>query len=74
MFDKEVIPIVTNHKHFGLNISSDLTFRMHVKEIPRKANAALGPLYPIAALIRRHILKQIYVAYVRPIFDFSDVV
>ena len=45
-----------------------------MQDITKKANAAIGPLYPIAAFIPRHILKQIYVTYVRPIFDYSDVV
>ena len=33
MFDKEVIPFVTNNKHLYINISSDLTFHMHVKRL-----------------------------------------
>ena len=59
-FGSDCIPIVTNHKHLGLNISSDLKFHFHVKEIIRKANAALAPLYPVAAHIPRLTLKQIY--------------
>ena len=73
-FGNEPIPIEVNHKHLGLNISSDLRFHFHVKEIIKKANVALSPLYPVAAYIPRHVLNQIYITYVRPIFDYADVV
>ena len=73
-FGGDSIPIVTNHKHLGLNISNDLKFHFHVKETIRKANAALAPIYPVAAHIPRQTLKQIYLTYVRPIFDYADVV
>ena len=73
-FGSDSIPIVTNHKHLGLNISSDLRFHCHTKEIIKKANAALAPLYPVAAHLPKQTLKQIYVNYIRPIFDYADVV
>ena len=73
-FGSDSIPIVTNHKHLGLNISSDLRFHCHTKEIIKKANAALAPLYPVAAHLPKQTLKQIYINYIRPIFDYADVV
>ena len=73
-FENEVIPNVVNHKHLGLNISNDLRFHFHVQEIIKKANTAMGPLYPIAKHIPRHILQHIYTTYIRPIFDYGDAV
>ena len=72
-FGNDPIPTVSNNKHLGLNISKDLRFHIHIKEVIRKANAALAPLYPVARYIPRQILNQIYLTYVRPIIDYADV-
>ena len=55
-------------------MSSNLRFHVHTKHLARKANAALGPLYAVEANIPRQTLKRLYVTYVRPIFDYADVV
>ena len=47
---------------------------MHIKEITRKANAALPPLHPVARYNPRHILNQIYITHVRPIVDYADAI
>ena len=39
----------------------------------RKINVALSPLYPIARYIPRSELIQIYVTYIRPYFDYCDI-
>ena len=70
----EIIPVVSSHKHLGLNISNDLKFHVHIKDIIRKTNAALGPLYSIAAYIPRQTLKLIYLTYIRPIIDYGDII
>ena len=70
-FGRSPIPLVTKHKHLGLNITTDLKFHLHIKETIRKWNAALAPLYPVAKFIPRQVLKQIYLTYVRPVFDYG---
>lgn len=70
----EVIPQVTCHKHLGLIISTDLRFHEHVLDTVRKVNIALSPLYPIAAKIPRHILLNIFYTYIRPLFDYADII
>ena len=64
------IHIVTKHKHRGLNISRHLRFNCNTKEIVRKANTELVPLYEVAAHIPRLALMQIYIN----IFDYADIV
>ena len=66
-----LIPSVANHKHLGLNITTDLKFHFHTQEVVRRANAALAPLYPVAKFIPRSVLKQIYLTYVRPLLDYG---
>ena len=73
-FGRSLIPSVANHKHLGLNITTDLKFHFHTQEVVRRANAALAPLYPVAKFIPRSVLKQIYLTYVRPLLDYGDAV
>ena len=73
-FNGQKIQCVTNHKHLGLNISTDLHFHEHINEIILKVNRALGPLYPLARILPRHILNDIYTIYILPLFDYSDTI
>ena len=45
-----------------------------MNDIIKKVNGTLGPLYPIAKFIPRQVLRQIYSTYIRPFFDYSDIV
>ena len=72
-FDDEIITIKTSHKHLGVIFSNDLKFHEHINDIVRKVNIALSPLYPIAKYIPRSVLTQIYVTYIRPYFDYCDI-
>ena len=73
-FGGEPIPRVTNHKHLGLTLSNDLRFHPHVNDIIQKVNRSLSPLYPIAKQLPRTVLAQLYKIYIRPYFDYCDVV
>ena len=61
-------------KHLGITFSKDLRFHKHVNNILKKANIALSPLYPVAKHLRRSTLNEIYTTYVRPHFDYCDIV
>ena len=73
-FGTEHIPIHSKHKHLGIIISSDLHFHEHINETCHKVNKTLSPLYPIAKYLPRPILDQLYKMYVRPHFDYCDVI
>ena len=73
-FDGQTIPISDNHKDLGINLSSDLRFKVHVNETIKKVNKALGPIYPIAKYLPRQILLQIYTTYIQPYFDYCDTI
>ena len=62
------------HKHLGVTFSKDLKFHQHVISILKKANIAMSPLYPVAKHLHRNTLSQIYTTYVRPHFDYCDIV
>ena len=73
-FAGQEIPSVDSHIHLGLSLSKDLRFHDHVNKIIRKVNIALSPLYPVASKLPRQVLENIYKTYIRPYFDYSDVV
>ena len=73
-FGGQEIPSVDSHRHLGLNLSNDLRFHDHVNEIIRKVNIALSHLYPISSKLPRQVLGTIYTTYIRPYFDYCDVV
>ena len=62
------------HKHLGITFSKDLRCHLHINNILKKAHIALSPLYPIAKHLQRSTLNQIYTTYVRPHFDYCDIV
>ena len=74
LFDGQQIPCATNHKHLGLNISTDMHFHEHINEIILKVNRALSPLYPLSRILPRHILNNIYSVYILPLFDYCDTI
>ena len=73
-FGDEPIPILDNHTHLGVTFSKDLRFHDHINRICQKVNRTLSPLYSIAQHLPRPILDQIYKLYVRPHFDYCDIV
>ena len=73
-FNNHDIPIATSHRHLGLNLSTDLTFHEHINHIVRTINKLLGPIYPIAKFLSRPILNNIYTTYIRPYFDYCDII
>ena len=68
------IPIHDSHKHLGLTFSKDMRFHEHINEVCNKINKTLSPLYPIAKHLPRPILDQIYKTYIRPHFDYCDII
>ena len=73
-FGEESIPIRESHTHLGLAFSNDLRFHEHVNKLCQKVNRTLSPIYPIARYLSRPILDQIYKIYVRPHFDYGDII
>ena len=73
-FDNQDIPTVTSHKHLGLTLSKDLHFHEHVNNIVRTINTFLGPIYPVAKFLSRPVLNDIYTTYIRPHFDYCDII
>ena len=74
LFNGQNIPAATTHKHLGLTLSTDLHFHEHINTIIRTINTTLGPIYPVAKYLPRSILNNIYTTYIRPHFDYCDII
>ena len=70
----QLIKTVTSHKHLGLIISKDLSWKLHVQEIAKKANKCLGILRPLRSKIDRKSLEIMYKSFVRPVMEYGDVI
>ena len=73
-FGGDPIPIRDEHTHLGLTFSNDLHFHQHINSVCHKINKTISPLYSISKHIPRQILDQIYKIYVRPHFDYCDII
>ena len=65
---------MTSHKHLGLHLSTDLHFHEHINSLIRTINSLLGPIYPVARFLPRPVLNEIYLMYIRPHFDYCDII
>ena len=64
---------VSVHKHLGLTFSSDLLWNIHVDDINARADKRLCQLEALRFKLNRKILEILYIFYIRPIVEYSDV-
>jgi hypothetical protein len=63
---------VDEHKHIGLILSKNLSWRKHITEICKKANKHLDVMFRMKRLLPRICLEKLYKTIVRPILDYGD--
>ena len=73
-FNNIEVKRVNEHKHLGLTLDSKLNFGSHIKENIAKAMTGVGVIRYLSSYIPVRTLDQIYKMYVRPHFDFCDVI
>ena len=61
-------------KHLGIILDSKLTFENHLKMVTTKINKTIGLLRKLQNLLTRTVLITIYIAFVRPLLVYGDVV
>jgi hypothetical protein len=70
----QLIKNVKDHKHLGIHLSSNLSWRKHVQEIAKKANRSLGVLRMLKMKLDRKSLETLYKSFVRPILEYGDAI
>ena len=56
-----------SHKHLGLELSSDLSWSLHIETICSKSRQRLALLKSYKLQLNRYTLNQCYISYVRPL-------
>ncbi|MCG7875203.1 MAG: reverse transcriptase family protein [Candidatus Thiodiazotropha endolucinida] len=61
-----------SHKHLGLTFSNTCNWAEHITSISEKAWTRLNLLRALKFRISRKSLEKLYVAYIRPVLEYSD--
>ena len=72
-FNKEMIDNVSNHKHLGVTICSNLSWRIHIFNVYEKASKKLNLLKGLKLKLGRETLIQLYKCLIRPQMEYADV-
>jgi hypothetical protein len=72
--DNTPIKRVTAHKHLGLTLTNDLSWKTHAYNIGKKAYNCLGLLRPLKFILDRRSLETMYMSFVRPVLEYGDVI
>ena len=62
------------HKHLGISLDSKLSFENHINEQINKSNKLVGVLRYLSSYIQLNTLIQMYKSFLRPLFDYGDVI
>jgi hypothetical protein len=72
--NNEEITRVKHHKHLGVHLSDNLSWKKHAEETANKANRCLGILRPLKFILDRASLETLYKSFIRPILEYADIV
>ena len=73
-FNDIEVKTVNDHKHLGLILDSKLSFISHINEKISKAHKGLGSIKSLSRFLSVKTLDLIIKLYIRPRFDFCDVI
>ena len=73
-FNGSLVKIVSNHKHLGLILDSNLSFSYHIDEKIATAKRGIGIIKHLSNYCPVKTLDQIYKMFVRPYLDYYDVI
>ena len=73
-FEQQCITKTNQHKHLGLTLSKDLTWKSHLLSICQKATKRVDMLKALRYKLNRKTLETIYLSFVRPLLEYADVV
>ena len=63
---------VVDHKHLGITFSNDAKWNSHITLTVSKAWKRIGLLRSLKFLLNRSCLEKIYIAFIRPVLEYSD--
>ena len=76
MFDNVHLKEVESHKHLGITICNNLSWKSHVNEMISTAYAKLGLIWKCKYILDRDNLQTIYFSFtcISPAVEYADVI
>ncbi len=71
--NNEVIRLSSHHKHLGLWLTDNMTWKKHIKEVSSKARQRLGCLRRHIFRMSRKSLEICYLTFIRPVLEYGNV-
>ena len=73
VFNNDNVVQAASHKHLGIILDTRLSFEKHLETALCKINKAIGLIRKLQNLLPRSALITLYKAFVRPHFDYGDI-
>ena len=74
LFQGHTLQNITQHKHLGLTIRSDLRWSDHISHICNKSSKLINIMKHLKFTLDRQTLETIYISFVRPILEYGSAV
>ena len=74
IFKNQPIKKVEHHKHLGVTFSSNAVWYEHILTICKTASQRIDMMRGLKYKLTRKALQVIYFSFVRPVFEYADVV
>ncbi len=71
--NNEIIKLSDHHKHLGLWLSTNLTWKKHISEMAAKGRKRLGCIQKHKYRLDRRSLELLYLTFVRPVLEYGGV-
>ena len=72
--NEEIISEFSSHKHLGVILTKDCSWHSHIDSIKEKAWKRISVMRKLKFQLDRSSLENIYLSFIRPILEFSDVI
>ena len=72
-FNNQIIENVSNHKHLGVTLCSDLSWRAHIFNVYEKVSKKLNLLKGLKFKLSRETLSKLYKSLIRPQMEYADI-
>ena len=72
-YDNALTDDIYSHKHLGVTLTSNLSWKPHILNIYEKESKRLNFLKGLKFKISREVLDKLYKSLIRPIMEYADV-
>ena len=73
-FNNYNVSETNSQKHLGVVLDNRLSFKDHLTMILNKVNETIGLLHKLQNILPRSALLTIYKTFIRPHFDYGDII